>query len=255
MGLFDNVNNSANVIPEADQVRGAKREALPSDIYNLMIKYAYGSKAKSGALGITVVLETADGTNRQIRMTEYVTSGDSKGNKTFYEVDTKDASGNITGKEQRSLPGFLLIDSLCQIVAGKGLLQCVNEKRTINLYNFDVKKEVPTEVDMLIELIGKPVCAAVLNQIQDKTAKSAQTGEYEPTGKVFSTNVVDKFLDPMTRKTATELKNNLEADFAPKWQAKWQGQIDDQSKGSKDAGMKGAPQAAGADAPKTSLFG
>jgi len=253
MGLFDNVATSANVTAETDQVRGAKKSPLASGIYNCIIKYAYVTKAKSGAMAINLALTGPE--DREIRVTEYVTSGDAKGNKTFYEKEKKDSAGNITGKEQFNLPGFALIDSLCQLVLGKSLLQCTNEKRVIKLYNFDAKAEVPTEVDMLVELVGKPVAAAILHQIQDKTAKNTQTGEYEPTGKTYATNVVDKFLDPLTRKTATEAKNNIDADFAAKWEAKWHGQVDNQAEGNKDAGLKGAPVATGDAAPKTSLFG
>ena len=253
MGLFDKVATSASVKEDVDVVRGQRKEPLSSDIYNLMIKYAYGQKSKGGAMGIHMVLTTPE--DREIKVTEYITSGDAKGNKTYYEKDKKDSDGNITGKDQFNLPGYSAIDSLCNLVIGKSILQCDNEKRTINLYDYTLKKEIPTEVDMLVELVGKAVCGAVLNQIQDKTAKNSQTGKYEPTGKTYSTNVVDKFLNAADRKTASEVRNKLDGDFAPKWLAKWKGQIDDQSTEVKTAGLKGAPAVSGEAAPKTSLFG
>jgi hypothetical protein len=253
MGMFDNVSTAADVTAEPDRVRGAKREPLASDIYDLNIKLAYVTKAKSGAVGVNLVLVTGD--NKEIRVQEWVTSGDAKGNKTFYEADKKDANGNITGKEKKSLPGFLIIDALCQLVAGKSILKCDQEKKIVNLYNFEHKKEMPTEVEMLMDLVGKKVAATVLHQIQDKTAKNLQTGEYEPTGKVFGTNVIDKFLDPDTHKTHSEVKNNIDSAYAGQWLAKWKGQIDDQSTEVKGAGLKGAPVASGDAAPKTSLFG
>ena len=248
MGLFDQVNSSTTVTPEKDNVKGQKREPLASDIYNLIIKHAYVTKAKSGAMAVNLLLTTP--ADREIKMTEYITSGDAKGNKTFYEKDKKDGSG----KEQFNLPGFSLIDALSHIVTGKSILSATSEKKSIKLYDFDSKAEKVTEVDMLIDLVGKPVCGAVLHQIQDKTAKNAQTGEYEATGKVYATNVVDKFLSPDERKTSTEIKNNIPADFAEKWLAKWKDQIDDQSTEVKGAGLKGAPIASGDAAPKTNLF-
>lgn len=255
MGLFDGVHSSATVQPEADRVKGAKKEALTSDIYNFLVKYAYATKSKGGAMGINIVLEAPAPEKREIKITEWVTSGDAKGNKTYYEKEKKDANGSIVGKEQFSLPGFTLVDGLCQIAIGKSLLQCASEKRVIKLYNYDTKSEVPTEVDMLVELVGKPVSAAVLNQIQDKTAKSAQTGEYEPTGQVYTTNVVDKFLHPNDRRTAAEIAANIPPAFAEAWLAKWKGQVDDQSTEVKGAGLKGAPVPSGDSAPKASLFG
>ncbi|RLB94478.1 MAG: hypothetical protein DRH26_01130 [Deltaproteobacteria bacterium] len=252
MSLFDNVNTSATVKEDVDFVKGQRKEPLPTDIYNLIIKYAYGEKSKGGAMGIHTVFTTPEG--REIKATEYITSGDKKGNKTYYEKDKKNDDGSVT-KEQFNLPGFSAIDSLCHLVIGKGILDCGSEMKTINLYDYDAKKEVPTEVNMLMELVGKAVCGAVLHQIQDKTAKNAQTGKYEPTGKTYATNVVDKFLNAADRKTASEIKNGLDGDFADKWLAKWKGQIDDQSTEVKSAGTKGAPSVSGEAAPKTSLFG
>jgi len=246
MGMFDNVGTSANVAAETDRVKGAKKEMLPSDIYTLTIKHAFVQKSKGGAMGVVLSLMTED--DREIRMTEYITSGDAKGNKTYYE---KEKDGK---KEQYALPGFTLIDGLALVTLGKSILQCADEKRTIKLYNFDAKTEVPTEVDMLVELVGKKVLGAVLNQIQDKTARNDATGQYEPTGQTYSTNVVDKFLNESVRKTAVEIANNVDATFADAWLAKWKGQIDDQSTEVKGAGIKGAPAASGAAAPKANLF-
>lgn len=249
MGLFDDIDNNANVTEEKDRVKGQKQQPLASGIYNLMIKYAYGKKSAGGAMGIHLVLSVAD-SDREIKVTEYITSGDQKGNKTYYEK--KQSDGVI---KQFNLPGFSAIDSLCNLVAGKGILTLAQEKKTINLYDFTAKQEQATEVDMLTDLVGKPVCGCILNQIQDKQKKNESTGKYEPTGATYSTNVVDKFLDPNTRKTAAEKRSDVDAQFNEQWLAKWKDQIDDQSTDVKGAGLKGAPVASGEAAPKTSLFG
>lgn len=249
MGLFDNVTTSSKVKAEVDVVRGQKKEPLASDIYNMIIKYAYVHKSKGGAMGVTVVLATPEG--REIKETQYITSGDAKGNKTYYEKQNAETKQ----MDQFALPGFNAIDSLCRLVLDKGVLECDNEKRTIKLYDYDAKAEVPKEVDMLIDLVGKPVCTAVLHQVEDKTAKSAQTGNYEPTGKTYAINVIDKYLDPVDRKTSQEKANKVESTFAESWLAKWKGQISDQSTVSKTAGQPGAPAATGEIAKKTTLFG
>lgn len=252
MGVFDNVNSATNVAQEQDVVRGQRQEPLPSGIYNLIIKYVYAQKSKSGALGVHAAFQVADGEHkgRDFRITEYVTSGDAKGNKTFYEKP-KDGGG----VEQFALPGFALIDSMAQLVAKKSILNCANEKRTIKLYDFDKKAEVPTDVDMFVELVNKGVCGCVLHRIEDKNAKNTQTGEYEPTGQTRTTNVVDKFLNAADRKTVSEIQNNIPADFKDKWLEKWKDQIDDQSSEVKNAGLKGAPAASGNNADKAPLFG
>lgn len=247
MGLFDGVSTSNKVKAEVDVVRGQKKEPLASDIYNCIIKYAYAHKSKGGAMGVTVVLTTPEG--REIKETQYITSGDAKGNKTYYEKANADKV-----MEQFALPGFNAIDSLCHLVLDKGVLDCDNDKRTIKLYDYDAKAEIPKEVDMLIDLVGKPVCAAILSQIEDKTAKNAQSGKYEPTGKTYSINVIDKYLDPNDRCTAQEKASKVSSSFADAWLAKWKGQISDQSTGSKTAGQPGVPAATGEVAKKSSLF-
>lgn len=252
MGLFDNVDTSNDVAKEKDVVRGQRQEPLSSDIYNLIIKYAYGQKAKSGALGVHVMFQVADGAHkgREFRITEYIASGDAKGNKTYYEK--KQDNGQV---ERFALPGFALIDSMAQLVAKKSIVACNNEKRTLKLYDFDKKAEVPTEVDMFVELVNKGVCGCVLHRVEDKNAKNTMTGEYEPTGQVRSSNAIDKFLNAADRKTLVEIQNNIPADFKDKWVEKWKDQIDDQTTEVKNAGIKGAPAASGSNADKEPLFG
>lgn len=252
MGVFDNVDSSVTSAPEKDVVRGQRQEALPSDLYNLIIKHAFAKKAKSGALGVNFLFQVADGEHkgREFRITEYVTSGDAKGNKTYYEK--KQDNGQ---SEKFSLPGFILVDSLAQLVLQKSILKCATEKRTIKLYDFDKKSEVPTEVDMFVELVNKGVCGCVLHRIENKNTKNTQTGEYEPTGKTYNINVIDKFLHPGNRKTVSELQHDVPADFKDKWAEKWKGQIDDQSTEVQNAGVKGAPAATGENADKAPLFG
>jgi hypothetical protein len=249
MGLFDDVQQGANVQEDAtpDRVKGQKQAPLDSDIYGLNIKYAYGKKSTGGAMGVFLVLDTAEG--RTVKVTEYITSGNAKGNKPYYEKKNKEGV-----MEQKPLPGFSAIDSLCKLVAGKGVLACPTEKKTIPLYNFDAKGDIPTEVDMIMDLVGKPVNACVLHTIEDKTKKNDQTGVYEPTGATFAKNTVDKFLSAEGRLTAAEKTAGVESAFAGDWLDSWKGKINDESSEVKGAGTKGAPAASGDAAPKSNLF-
>lgn len=247
MNMFEGANNSADVQKDQDRVRGQKQAPLPSSIQDMIIKHAYGAKAGSGALGIHMLLETADG-SRQIKYVEYVISGDKKGNKTYYEKKVGDEM------QKFNLPGYTMMNDMAELVTGKPLLQLANEKRTIKLWSKDANGEVPTDVDMLIDLVGKPVRVCVLSIIEDKTKKNDQTGNYDPTGQTYATNTVDKFLHPQDRRTAGEMRNDIPSDFAEKWEAKWNDQVDDRSTEVKDAGMKGAPQASGDDTAKSGLF-
>jgi hypothetical protein len=252
MGVFDKVDNSAKTETSSDFVRGQRQEPIPSSIQNLIVKHAFAKPSKGGALGVAVTFTVADGDHkgREIRITEYVTSGDAKGNKTYYEK--KDGNGKMVAHK---LPGYEAIDSLARLTAKKSVVDLKVEKKVIKLYDFEKKGEVDTEVDMFVELVGSGVCGCVLHQVNDKRAKNTQTGEYEPNGQTYAGNVVDKFLDARDRKTVVERDNNVEADYKNKWETKWGGQIDDQSTEVKSAGLKGAPSASGESAEKTDLFG
>lgn len=248
MGVFDKVATSNKMKAEVDTVRGQKKEPLASDIYAMIIKYAYATKSKGGALGVTVVLTTAEG--REVKDTQWITSGDEKGNKTYYEKENPETKQ----MDQFGLPGFNAMDALCRLVLDKGILECDNEKRTIKLPNYETKTDVPTEVDMFVDLTGKPIAAAILNQTADKKAKDTQTGEYKATGKTYSINVVDKYLDPVTKQTAQEKAHNVDGTYAKDWLTKWKDQVSDQTTATKTAGQPGAPAATGEIAKKTSLF-
>jgi hypothetical protein len=247
MSVFANVDSAAPTQADKDVVRGQKREPIASSIQNMIIEHAYFEKKKSGASFVNVQLKIADGEHKDrfIRLSECVASGDAKGNKTYYEK----------AGERINLPGFALIDSLAQLVAGKSVITLANAKKTIKLYNFDKKEEVPTEVDMFTELTGKGICGCVLSVIEDKTVHNAQTGAYDPTGQVYRNNTIDKFLDPQKRRTYAEINNNLDPTFKDQWLAKWEDQVSDKSTEVKSAGLKGAPAAAGGAAEKTDLFG
>jgi len=265
MDVFAGVNSTDKAQKEVDRVKGQKQVPLESDIQNLMIKYAFAKKSTGGAMGIvmafTTVPDAAKGIDaREIRVTEYITSGDSKGNKTYYEKPAKEGGG----VDQFNLPGFTLVDSLCQLVAGKSVLKMGSEKRTIALYDFDAKADKPTEVDMLVDLVGKPVQACVLHTIEDKTKKNDQfdsskpkskaNKQYIPTGDTRSFNSIDKFLNAADRKTVAERDADIDSAFAADWLSKWKGVVDDQSSDVKSAGLKGAPAATGDNVAAAPLF-
>ena len=250
MGMFDGMTTDESIKEEKDSLRGGSFEPLASGIYDLTIKYAYASKSAGGATALNVVLVDKD--NNEIKDQQWMTSGEAKGCKNYYMVK-KD--GKETG-EKAYLPGFNAINSLCLLTVGKGIAELATEKKTIMLYDWDSQGEKPTEVDMVTELIGKQVTAAVLYQIVDKKAKNTQTGQYEPTGQTRKQNTVDKYFRQRDKMTVAEIRAQAEeAVFVKTWEDKWKDQVDDQSSGvSAASGTTGKPVASGNDTPTESLF-
>lgn len=241
MSIFD---LGSDVVQEVEQDR-LGGGTLDSDIYDFKIELAYLGKAKSGATSINLVLKTKDGLT--LRDQDWISSGDAKGNSMTYVKDGK----------KYPLPGYAKLDMLCKLAIGKPLKEMEPEDKVIKLYDFDAKKEVPTQVPVLTELLGADITAGVLKVVVDKTKQNPSTGSYEPTGETREVNEVDKLFRTEDHLTGAEIAAEAtEPDFYNKWKDKNQGQVRNKAKGaSGESGTAGIPASSGkAPEPKKSLF-
>jgi hypothetical protein len=245
MNMLANLKTDDAIATEKDSVGGGSF-ILESGIYNATVSLAYITKSKGGALGLVLNLKTD--TDKEIRQTLWMTSGTEKGCKNYYEKDG----------EKHYLPGFNHANSLALLTVGKEISELDTEVKVINAYSPEAKAEVPTKVDMIMDLLGKEITVGVIKQTVDKTKKNEATGAYEPTGETRDENEIDKLFRARDRMTTAEIRAQAEkATFVETWEAKWAGKTKDKSKGA--AGTAGAPKAAaGAPAaakkPTTSLF-
>lgn len=131
------------------------------------------------------------------------------------------------------------------------------EEKVVNLYDFEAKKELPKNVIVLTDVIGKPITVGVIKQIVDKNVKDS-SGNYVPSGETREENVIDKAFHQESKRTVSEIRAGLdEAVFYPKWVEKNQGKPPrNRAKGAEGkTGAPGQPPAAGQAAkPKSSLF-
>jgi hypothetical protein len=196
-------------------------------------------------MGLVLNLKTEAG--REIRQTLWMTSGTAKGGKNYYEKDG----------EKFYLPGFNHANSLALLTCGKEISELDTETKVVNVYSAEAKSEVPTKVEMLMDLLGKEIIVGVLRQTVDKTKKN-DAGVYEPTGETRDENEIDKLFRAKDRMTTAEIRAQAEtATFIDTWDAKHSGTVKMKAKGA--SGTPGAPKAAGAPAaaakkPTTSLF-
>lgn len=240
MSLLSNLSTSNDIADEKDSVGGSR--VRESGLYPMNISLAYLTKSNGGALALNLHLKDADG---EVRQQLWVTSGDAKGNKNYYE---KDGVKNY-------LPGFNMANSLALLTVGKEISTLDTEDKVVNLYSFDAKAEVPTKVPMLMDLVGKEILVGLIKQTVDKNVKN-DAGEYVASGETRDENEVDKFFRASDRKTTAEIRAQAEeAVFVNTWSEKWKGQTKDKS--TKTAGTAGAPKAAtpAAGKPTQSLFG
>lgn len=254
MNMLANLKLDDGVDGEEKDVLGGGRGPLDSNAYPATITMAYMSESEGGATAVNITAKTRD--DKEIRAAIYVTSGRAKGQKTTYERDGK----------TYPLPGFLLVNSLCQLATGKEISQLETEEKVIKLYNFDSKAEVPTKVPVIVELLQKEIVIGLLKQTVDKSAKN-DAGVYVATGETREENEIDKFFcarDGFENLTLTEVKTKaaggeITEPFYNGWLEKNKGQIRNKAKGAAAGGTAGAPKtgaaAGGTAKPKSSLFG
>ena len=244
MSLLNNLKSDDTIANEKDSVGNS---VLESGLYNATVALAYVTQSAGGATGLVFHAKTESGP--EIRQTLWMTSGTAKGGKNYYE---KDGVKNY-------LPGFLLANSLALLAGGAEISDMATETKVVKLYNKDAKAEVPTKVEMLVDLIGKEVTIGLIKQTVDKTKKNEVTNIYEPTGETRDENEVDKFFRASDKMTTAEIRASAtDASFYATWEKKHAGTV--RNKASKTAGTAGAPRAGGSVGaaatakPKTSLF-
>jgi len=127
------------------------------------------------------------------------------------------------------------------------------EEKIIKLYDFGQGKEVDTKVEMLIDMVNKPIIAGMVKRVVDKNVKN-DAGNYVPSGDTREENEINKLFDSEGF-TVAEREGGLDAPvFIDQWKKKWDGVVVDKS--TKTAAKPGAPAAAAANTGEaaTSIF-
>ena len=244
MSLLANLVSDDSIANEKDSIGNGG--PLDSGLYPFNVAMAHINKASSGALGLVLALKAQD--NKEVRQTFWMTSGTAKGCKNYYEKDG----------QKHYLPGFIAANALALLTVGKEISQLETETKVINLYSAEAKAEVPTKVEVVMDLLNQDIIAGIIKQTVDKTKKNETTGIYEATGETRDENEIDKFFRAKDRMTTAEIRAQAEeAVFIDSWNTKWAGKTRDRAKGGAAAGTPGMPKAAaaGTKKPTTSLFG
>jgi len=227
---------------QGDSLGGFK--LLNTDAYDMVVDMAYIDLSSGGAYGLVFTGKGADG--ETIKETFWMTGGTAKGQLNYYV----DREGN-----KQYLPGFSQANALALLTTGQEIAELTPEKKMVKAYDKEAGKEVPTEKDVLVEMIGQPIKLGIVKQIVDKTKKNEISGAYEPTGETREENVIDKIFHAESGCTVAELRaGSTEASFLPQWIEKNKGETRNKAKGTKAAGTAGAPGAPAGE-KKKSLFG
>lgn len=241
MTFLANLKTDSSIEDEKDILGGF--QPLESGLYEHKVALAYVDKSKGGATSLNLHLVDDKGTESRFAL--WMISGDAKGNKNYYERDGK----------KNYLPGFIAANSLCLLTVGKEISEMELEEKVISLYSRDAGGEVPTKVQVLVELTNQEILTGVIKQIVDNNTQDA-SGKWVPSGDTREENEIDKFFRASDRMTTSEIRGKAEkAVFADTWEKKWTGVTRNRAKGVA-SGTAGAPKAPGAPTqPKTKLFG
>jgi len=201
MSVFDNISTDSNVQSQGD-VLYTGNYTSKTGIYKCLVELAYAHESRGGAKAITVHFRSADGEMTH-RETFYYTN---KKKQVFYEKD----------KKKVYLPGYEQMDNLAHICAGVPLTALKDEMRMVKLYDWEAKKEVPKEVPVFPELMGKPVRVGLLLKETNRRKKSGE--KYVNTNEKRTFNEVSKLFHPNGLSVAEKAAGNTEAVFIKEWE-------------------------------------
>jgi hypothetical protein len=214
--------------------------------YEVEIALAYAGESSAGARNVTFHLKTDDG--RDYRETIYITS---KGDN-FWINDNK---------KKVPLPGFSVVNNICMVTTEKELADQETEEKVVMIYNFEERKELPTNVHVLTELLGKKLSVGIYNILKNKATK--QGDKYVDTAEERNENQIEQVFHEPSKMTVNEAQANEgwdadKAKFYDAWVEKNAGKVRDK-RTIKDgqggtAGKPGqAPEASSGE--RKSLFG
>jgi len=182
---------------------------LPADVYKGKLDMVYLDKSPNGAICINIHFNTG---SHIVRNTVYISNR--KGEFTYN-----------AGKVAKPLPGYSQMDAFFKAVTGKGIAQQVSATKTIKIYNYDLRKEVPEEREVFVELIGTQAQVGILQVKEEKTNKVSVDPKNKPytegTGEFREFNELSKWFDEDGLTTAEKASGETSPEFLEKWRDKF----------------------------------
>ena len=226
-----------------DTLPGSGRGPLETGLYPMTVELAYLDKSSGGAQCVHVTFKEYDG-ERRLRITEYVSSGDAKGNATYYWSNGR----------KRPLPGLDKMNQLALVTTGQQLGSLTPEQKTVKLMNWDTRQEEPTQVSALTDIMGQNVLVGVVKNRENKRARQGD-GSYAATNEERVYADANKFFLE-TGHTVAEKAANADADFIGRWQEKFpEGYVRDTYQSVEGADAPAAAPAAATGNAVKSVFG
>ena len=240
MSLLSRLKTDNTIANETDSLGGGA-SVKETGAYLATINKAFLGTSQGGAVSLELHTTLEDGS--PFKTTLWLTSSTAKGGNNYY-VDKTGA--------KKYLPGFLHANAIAQLITGKEIGELEPETKTVSLWSFEASAEVPTKVEMLMELLNKQVYLGLLKQTVNKNVKDA-AGNYVPSTETRDENELDKVFHGESKMTLTEIKAKAESPaFFDAWVAKNAGKTRNRVKPGVAAAAGSAKAATTSSKPATS---
>lgn len=228
--MFDKINQIAKdagveAQEERDSLGGS---LLEGGAYPFVFDIVYFTQSEKGAMAFNAVLKLDNGVTK--RETVYFTN---RNGEVFY---TKDG-------ENFPLPGWNQFTAFCKLYIGKDPATFdanTTTELTIDLWDKDQQKEVPTSVKAIKAFTGVKGIAGISKVKTNKQKKNDTTGDYDNTNEVQIVNEFDKFFSAAGLTLKEVEAGKKEPAFLEEWKTKFEGQEIDKFKEVKGAAKTGA---------------
>ena len=204
MGMFDNLEVETGIEVSEDKVGGGGFAKVDhTGYYGMEIQKAYAGVSSGGAFSVTIEMKSDEGAF--FTVTEYITSGTSKGCKNYY----LDKEGN-----KQYLPGYNKIKALDSLL-GNVRDYPATEKKNLMLWDYDLKQELPTEKEAITSWFGKKIGVLISKILEDKQVKGGDN-KYYPSADIREIYDIQHFVDYVSGKTRNEITAGTSG-FKDKW--------------------------------------
>lgn len=181
---------------------GKTSNLLDTGLYQGVVKYVYFTKTNAGGDIANAVIEI-NGLTHTFPM--YITYKETK-------KPTRVKQGKV-----EVIPGYKQLNSLAYCACGKAVAQCAQEQKSILLRDWKSNKDVPTLVETISDLQGKPIIVGIKKLNKHKQAKV--NGQYVPTTETYLTNEVDRYFTT-DGYLASEKASGNQPTYALSWKEK-----------------------------------
>lgn len=235
MGILSSLT-SKGLDEQKDIVAGGKK-IFDSGVYDATIKVAYMITSKSGALGVTFEFDINGSSYSE---TVYITNREKKN---YYITKSNTKAG---------LPGFNLVNNICFLTLDKELSVLEPEKKVLNIFDFETKTNKPTEVPVLMELLGKKLKLAISNTKTNKRVKDG-SGNYVASDTIINVNKIEHVFNT-NGYTKLELDKKVDPTFLEDWLDKYKGVEVDKTTKAANTSLAKSPANNGSSEDLNQLF-